>query len=249
MGKNINKFLDKNNLQEVVKNSYSKREILIKLGINPAGGNFKTLDKYVTYYEFDTSHFKGKGHNKGQVAKNRKDALELCYNGSIVHSHRLKEKLIRDGYKFKKCEKCGIKDWNGEELPFELDHIDGNKYNNELPNLQILCPNCHAIKTRHQEKGKYDGILKIYKEYLSNINKKEIKEPILNKCIICNTETKNKTFCSNRCVEIHKIKNIPSKEKLIDRIKIIGKNFSALGRDFGVSDNAVRKWFLKYDLI
>ena len=29
MGKNINKFLDKNNLQEVVKNSYSKREILI----------------------------------------------------------------------------------------------------------------------------------------------------------------------------------------------------------------------------
>ena len=39
------------------------------------------------------------------------------------------------------------------------------------------------------------------------------------------------------------------KEKLVDRIKIIGKNFSALGRDFGVSDNAVRKWFLKYDLI
>ena len=35
----------------------------------------------------------------------------------------------------------------------------------------------------------------------------------------------------------------------IDKIKIIGKNFSALGRDFGVSDNAVRKWFLKYDLI
>ena len=60
---------------------------------------------------------------------------------------------------------------------------------------------------------------------------------------------KNKTFCSNRCVEINKRKNIPSKEKLIDKIKIIGKNFSALGRDFGVSDNAVRKWFLKYDLI
>ena len=49
--------------------------------------------------------------------------------------------------------------------------------------------------------------------------------------------------------KITEIKNIPSKEKLIDRIKIIGKNFSALGRDFGVSDNAVRKWFLKYDLI
>ena len=42
---------------------------------------------------------------------------------------------------------------------------------------------------------------------------------------------------------------LKEKEKLVDKIKIIGKNFSALGRDFGVSDNAVRKWFLKYDLI
>lgn len=163
MGRNSNKFLDRNNLQETVKNSISKREVLIKLDINPAGGNFKTLDKYIFEYNIDISHFKGKAHNKGGIANNRKDALELCYNGSTTPSHRLKNKLFTDGYKFPKCEECGIEKWKNEELPFELDHVDGNKYNNEITNLQILCPNCHSVKTRKQEKGIYVGINKIYK--------------------------------------------------------------------------------------
>ena len=51
---------------------------------------------------------------------------------------RLKE--IRDW----KCEMCGLNEWMGKTLPLEVHHIDGNNYNNELSNLQILCPNCHA---------------------------------------------------------------------------------------------------------
>ena len=163
MGVNSNKFLDIDNLKLTIKNSISKRETLIKLDINPGGGNFKTLDKYIIAYEIDISHFKGKSHNSGGIANNRKDALELCKDGTRTSSFRLKEILIRDGYKFPKCEKCGIENWNGEELPFELDHIDSNKYNNNLDNLQILCPNCHSIKTRKQKKGVYIGLNKIYK--------------------------------------------------------------------------------------
>jgi hypothetical protein len=33
----------------------------------------------------------------------------------------------------------------GLKLPLELHHKDGNHYNNELSNLEILCPNCHAV--------------------------------------------------------------------------------------------------------
>jgi hypothetical protein len=29
-----------------------------------------------------------------------------------------------------------------------VDHIDGNNVNNDLDNLQTLCFNCHAVKTR-----------------------------------------------------------------------------------------------------
>ena len=33
-----------------------------------------------------------------------------------------------------------------------LDHIDGNRSNNDISNCQALCPNCHAIKTRNKKK-------------------------------------------------------------------------------------------------
>lgn len=42
------------------------------------------------------------------------------------------------------CRKCGIKDWQGEAITFEMEHIDGDNTNNERSNLEILCPNCHS---------------------------------------------------------------------------------------------------------
>ena len=56
----------------------------------------------------------------------------------------MKLKLIEDGIKEHKCENCGITKWFGEPCPLELHHIDGNRFNNNFINLQILCPNCHS---------------------------------------------------------------------------------------------------------
>jgi 5-methylcytosine-specific restriction endonuclease McrA len=30
----------------------------------------------------------------------------------------------------------------------DVDHIDGNRNNNDLANLQTLCANCHRLKTK-----------------------------------------------------------------------------------------------------
>ena len=30
-------------------------------------------------------------------------------------------------------------------VPLEVHHIDGNYKNNDESNLQLLCPNCHAL--------------------------------------------------------------------------------------------------------
>lgn len=43
-----------------------------------------------------------------------------------------------------KCEICGIKEWNGKPIRLEIHHIDGDRTNNNMDNLQILCPNCHS---------------------------------------------------------------------------------------------------------
>ena len=43
------------------------------------------------------------------------------------------------------CTMCGLgPEWNEKPLTLELDHIDGDRLNNELSNLRLLCPNCHA---------------------------------------------------------------------------------------------------------
>ena len=43
-----------------------------------------------------------------------------------------------------KCLNCGISEWNGKPITFELDHMDGNNQNNIRTNLRMLCPNCHS---------------------------------------------------------------------------------------------------------
>jgi hypothetical protein len=42
------------------------------------------------------------------------------------------------------CEVCSTNEWNGDSVPLELHHVDGNINNNGDDNLQVLCPNCHS---------------------------------------------------------------------------------------------------------
>jgi len=44
----------------------------------------------------------------------------------------------------KSCNCCKLSEWIGKEIPFELNHIDGDNKNNLRENLEALCPNCHA---------------------------------------------------------------------------------------------------------
>ena len=134
-------------LEPIVNESTTWAEVCRKLNVRPMTGAQSHLKKRANDFEINYGHFVGQAHNKGKSFK-KKDALEYCFNGSNINSHRLKEKLIRDGYKEKRCEKCKLTEWCGQEIPLELDHIDGNHFNCEFENLQIICPNCHAIKTR-----------------------------------------------------------------------------------------------------
>lgn len=66
----------------------------------------------------------------------------------------LRERLINEGIKERKCEICGIENWLCKNLSFSLHHKDGNRKNNKLYNLQILCPNCHTQTDNYGKKKK-----------------------------------------------------------------------------------------------
>ena len=83
-------------------------------------------------------------------------AIEYSKKDYVVSS-KLRIKLIRDGIKEEKCEYCNLQEWMGKSIPLELHHIDGDHFNNELKNLAIICPNCHALQHGNSgaNKGRY----------------------------------------------------------------------------------------------
>lgn len=58
--------------------------------------------------------------------------------------HVMRKKIVAEDQDYK-CIHCGLSEWMGLKITLELDHIDGNRYNNERSNLRCLCPNCHSI--------------------------------------------------------------------------------------------------------
>lgn len=77
---------------------------------------------------------------------------EYIANGK-VQSNKLRIKLLREGLKDHKCESCGNDTWINQAIPLEVHHKDGDKTNNELDNLQLLCPNCHALTSTYRGKN------------------------------------------------------------------------------------------------
>ena len=145
-------------IEEALIDSKTWSDVCRKLNIKPSSGSQTYLVKRAKALGIETpSYFLGQRSNLGRSFE-KKDAIEYCKKGLATSSHRLKLRLIRDGYKEEKCENCGLSEWMNEPIVLELDHKDSDHDNNELSNLQILCANCHALKTRKNRKSSCNQI-------------------------------------------------------------------------------------------
>lgn len=123
----------------------------------------------------------------------------------------------------------------GENKNMEVNHIDGNKKNNSLENLEWVS---HSDNMKHAIK---EGLLPVKeKTYYKKI------------CETCEkffkSEDKRRKHCSTECARLsdRKVKNRPTKEELEKLIR--ESSFASVGRKYGISDNSVRKWCELYGL-
>lgn len=57
----------------------------------------------------------------------------------------------------RKCSDCGLTEWNGQPIPLEIHHKDGDSKNNKFDNLVLICPNCHALTPNYKNRNKGNG--------------------------------------------------------------------------------------------
>ena len=139
-------------LRAAISSSLSIRQVLQKCGLKPAGGNYNTVRKLIRDEKLDTSHFLGQGANRGKHTP-RRPTLDYLNNKAPINSYKLKNRLIREGIMEHRCMSCKLTTWLGKPIPVELHHRDGNKDNNTLSNLELLCHNCHSFTPNFRGKA------------------------------------------------------------------------------------------------
>ena len=138
-------------LEPLVKESKTWKQVCEKLGVTPATGAQSHITKISRKFGIDDSHFSGTSWNRGRTFPKKFPLEDYLNNTRFIKSNDLKLRLIKEGLKKWQCEICKRTKWNDAQLPIELDHIDSNHFNNQLSNLQIVCPNCHAIVTKQRK--------------------------------------------------------------------------------------------------
>lgn len=218
-------------LADYVSSSTCYKQVLEKLGYRACSGSIQQLLRERLRAEnISTEHFIAP---TGDRITKRTFENTFCEN-STASQKVLKEKYIKGNYSEYKCSICGQEPiWQNKPLTLILDHINGINNDDRLENLRWVCPNCnYQLDTTN---GK--NIRRLREAGL-------LSEPKAKKyyCQDCGAElsSSSATRCSDCARKASRQIERPSREELKTLIR--NRPFTAIGAQFGVSDNAIRKW-------
>jgi len=213
----------KENFEKAIKSARSIKGALKNLDLRAAGGNYKVFHKYVKMHCIDTSHFETRDEiykrSLGANALRRKKPLsEILIEDSTYGRTHLKKRLYEEGLKEKKCEMSGC--GQGEIWMGKKMSLIIDHINGVYNDnrLENLRIVCaNCNATLPTHCGKH------------NAKPKQKKDPSI----------REKSDFKKRIVKR------PPFAQLKQEIDELG--YSATGRKYGVSDNAIRKWLKSYE--
>lgn len=223
----LNQYSDDEFIQ-IVKLSTSYMDLSKKLGYNSCSGDLiATFKKRIEQLNIDTSHF-------NRVERIDRNEDNIFIENSTASQKTLRRWYVKGEYTPYVCSICGqLSEWQGKPLTLILDHINGNNHDDRLDNLRWVYPNCN--------------------QQLSTTGARNIKKISLKKlyyCVDCGKEISSRSTRCFKCYQKNKVipqgQMLVSREELKDLIR--STPFTQIGKRFGVSDNAVRKWCDKYHL-
>jgi ferredoxin len=228
-------------LREAVAVSLSYSDTLRRLEMRTAGGNHRTLQKYVRLWDISVEHFDPDAARVKALARGAIPLEEILIEHSTYSRGHVKARLYEAGVKERRCELCGQdENWRGNRMALILDHINGVADDNRLANLRVVCPNCAAT----------------FETHCGRANRRPAR---VARCPDCGVEfrptDKRRRYCSRVCgqrrrdqprrsPQLRKVER-PPHDQLVR--EIAETSWSAVGRKYGVSDNAVRKWVRRYE--
>lgn len=215
-------------------------DVLRALGYAAKGANYQTVQRWVGRWGISVEHFDADAARRRASRARARPLSEVMVANSSYPRGTLKERLFAAGLKPRHCELCGQgEEWQGRRMALVLDHINGVANDHRLQNLQVVCPNCAATLDTHCGR---------------NLPRERV-------CPGCQATFRPRhirhRYCSQACVgavQGERLRGVPQPgRRKVDRpphdrllTEIADLGYSAVGRRYGVSDNAVREWVRWY---